>query len=143
MKPKLTNKQSQFINEYLVDFNATQAAIRAGYSPTSAGVIAWELLKKPYLKNEIDKRCQQINAKSQDKIAFVVNSLMGIAKSGEDQHRLKALELLGRYLGAYSDKIEVSDNSQRVLNVTFEGVLPGDKRIKDTGESETDTVSKQ
>jgi len=40
-------RESQFVFEYLVDYNATQAAIRAGYSERSAGVIGHELLKKP------------------------------------------------------------------------------------------------
>lgn len=52
----LTRKQKTFINEYLVDFNATQAAIRAGYSERSAGAIGWENLKKPEISEEIDKR---------------------------------------------------------------------------------------
>lgn len=137
---KLTAKQSRFITEYLIDLNATQAAIRAGYSAKTATLIGSENLRKPYLKEEIDKRCAEINKKSQDKMSFIINGLTEIAKNGDDQHRLKAFELLGRYMGAYSDKIEVTDNSPKVLNVTFEGVLPGDERIKDTGESETDTV---
>ena len=41
----LTNKQQRFIEEYLVDLNATQAAIRAGYSAKTAGVIGYENLK--------------------------------------------------------------------------------------------------
>ena len=44
---KLTPKQQQFVREYLIDFNATQAAIRAGYSPKTAQVIGAENLKKP------------------------------------------------------------------------------------------------
>lgn len=43
----LSNKQLAFVNEYLVDFNATQAAIRAGYSERSAYSIGWENLRKP------------------------------------------------------------------------------------------------
>lgn len=52
----LTAKQARFIEEYLVDFNATQAAIRAGYSEETAGVIGYENLKKPYIQAEIRKR---------------------------------------------------------------------------------------
>ncbi len=49
MANKLTAKQEKFCQEYLVDFNATQAAIRAGYSEKTAGVIGDENLKKPYI----------------------------------------------------------------------------------------------
>lgn len=49
-------KQQRFIEEYCVDFNATQAAIRAGYSINSAGVIGHENLKKPEIKQAIEER---------------------------------------------------------------------------------------
>lgn len=52
---KLTAKQKRFIEEYLIDLNATQAAIRAGYSPNTAQEIGSENLSKPIIKNEIDK----------------------------------------------------------------------------------------
>ena len=43
----MTKKQKRFVEEYLIDLNATQAAIRAGYSPDTAGSIGAENLKKP------------------------------------------------------------------------------------------------
>lgn len=46
---KLTEKEFQFSQEYLVDMNATQAAIRAGYSKKTAGVIGYENLRKPHI----------------------------------------------------------------------------------------------
>ena len=60
----LTPKQSLFVREYLVDLNATQAAIRAGYSEKTAGVIGQENLNKPYIKEAIqeamDKRANKV-----------------------------------------------------------------------------------
>ena len=52
---KLTAKQKLFCDEYLIDLNATQAAIRAGYSTETAGVIGCENLKKPYIRAYIDR----------------------------------------------------------------------------------------
>jgi len=52
---KLTGKEQKFVYEYLKDFNATQAAIRAGYSKRSAAEIGYENLRKPHIKAEIDK----------------------------------------------------------------------------------------
>jgi phage terminase small subunit len=46
----LTRKQERFVEEYCVDFNATQAAIRAGYSPSTAYSIGSENLRKPEIK---------------------------------------------------------------------------------------------
>ena len=51
----MTKKQKKFVEEYLIDLNATQAAIRAGYSPETAGSIGAENLKKPEIKSRIDK----------------------------------------------------------------------------------------
>lgn len=52
---KLTNKQAAFVSEYLRDFNATQAAIRAGYSEKSARSTGWENLQKPEIEEEIKR----------------------------------------------------------------------------------------
>jgi phage terminase small subunit len=49
----LTDKQEKFCYEYCMDFNATQAAIRSGYSEKTAGVIGNENLKKPYIQERI------------------------------------------------------------------------------------------
>jgi phage terminase small subunit len=55
-REKLTRKQSVFIKEYLIDLNATQAAIRAGYSKNAANTIGNENLLKPSIKNVIDSQ---------------------------------------------------------------------------------------
>lgn len=59
---KLTPKQQRFCDEYLIDMNATQAAIRAGYSEKTAGVIANENLKKPNVREYIDERMKEKEA---------------------------------------------------------------------------------
>lgn len=53
---KLTARQERFIDEYVIDCNATQAAIRAGYSKKSAGPNADKLLKDPLIKERLEKR---------------------------------------------------------------------------------------
>jgi|SRR6185503_13120087 len=52
---RLTDKQAMFVQEYIVDLNATQAAIRAGYSEESASVIGCENLTKPYIQAAVQK----------------------------------------------------------------------------------------
>lgn len=52
---RLTAKQNRFVEEYLIDLNATQAAIRAGYSPDTANEQGSQNLAKLSIKNEIDK----------------------------------------------------------------------------------------
>lgn len=55
----LSAKQQKFIDEYLVSFNATQAALRAGYAEKSAHAIGWENLRKPEISGEISQRLQE------------------------------------------------------------------------------------
>ena len=59
-KKKLTPKQARFIEEYIVDLNATQAAVRAGYSPKTAFCIGIENLKKPLIKKHLAERQREI-----------------------------------------------------------------------------------
>ncbi len=62
----LTPKQQRFVEEYLVDFNATQAAIRAGYSEASASSQGYDLLRNPQIEVAIavcrEKQSKEINA---------------------------------------------------------------------------------
>lgn len=63
---ELTIKQERFVIEYIKDLNATQAAIRAGYSPKTAGVQGSTLLKNPNVSEEVKKRLENIKS---DRIA--------------------------------------------------------------------------
>ena len=56
---KLTPKQKRFVSEYLIDLNATQAAIRAGYSQKTAHSIGQENLTKPEIMQELEKAMQK------------------------------------------------------------------------------------
>lgn len=56
---KLTEKQKRFVEEYLIDLNATQAAIRAGYSGNTAKEIGYENLTKPHIATEIEKAMEE------------------------------------------------------------------------------------
>jgi len=62
---KLTPKQAKFIDEYLIDLNATQAAIRAGYSKRTAQRIGSENLSKPVIIAELQRKREQL-AKERD-----------------------------------------------------------------------------
>lgn len=59
----MTAKQKKFVNEYLIDGNATQAAMRAGYSKKTAGIIGDENLKKPNIAAAIEKRQSKLAEK--------------------------------------------------------------------------------
>jgi len=61
----LTPKQTRFVAEYLIDLNATQAAIRAGYSAKTAGQMGDENLKKPQIQAELQKSMQERSARTE------------------------------------------------------------------------------
>ena len=128
---KLTAKQQRFCDEYLVDLNATQAAIRAGYSKKTAAVIASENLQKPNIAEYIEKRMAEKNAKliaDQDEVMRYLTSVLrgesvseivvteglgeGISvakrfeKGPDEKERLKAAELLGKAHMLFTDKVE-------------------------------------
>lgn len=75
----MTDKQKRFCDEYLVDFNATQAAIRAGYSKKTAYSIGDENLRKPELKKYIDERMAEKQSQliaTQDEVMKYLSSVM-------------------------------------------------------------------
>lgn len=119
---KLTEKQKRFCEEYLIDLNATQAAIRAGYSSKTASRIAIELLNKThvskYLAELMRKRSESTKITSEQ----VVKELEKIAFSDAEitgKEKMKALELLGKHLGMFqnqtSDENKILEKLDEVL----------------------------
>lgn len=81
MAAKLTDLQKRFVEEYLIDLNATQAAIRAGYSEKTAYSIGPENLKKPEIAARIKKRMDARVDRTQITQDFVLMELLKIAKA--------------------------------------------------------------
>ena len=77
---KLTAKQQRFIEEYLVDLSATQAAVRAGYSKKTARQMGSENLSKPYLLNEIIQLQKQARKESELSESWVLERLEELAE---------------------------------------------------------------
>lgn len=75
---KLTNKQKLFVKEYLIDLNATQAAIRAGYSKGTANKIGTELLGKTSISNAIQKAMDKRTERTKINADYVLNRLVEI-----------------------------------------------------------------
>ena len=79
MAAKLTERQKRFCDEYLIDLNATQAAIRAGYSEKTAQNIWKENLTKPYIKKRIEARIAEKESQliaTQDVVLRYLTSVM-------------------------------------------------------------------
>jgi phage terminase small subunit len=103
----MTDKQIKFITEYLVDFNATQAASRAGYS--DAAQSGYENLRKPEIRAKIKQEID--NAIDDSKLSLkkeVIDGLKNIISDPDTRNneRIKAYELLGKYMTMFTDKVE-------------------------------------
>lgn len=102
----LTSKQKRFIQEYLVDENATQAAIRAGYSRKTAAQIGYENLRKPYIKEEIAALRADIgNEISPTRVIRNILAIRNEAIAAKNYAvALRCTELIGKHIGMWSNK---------------------------------------
>ncbi len=127
----LTDKQRRFVSEYLVDLNATQAAIRAGYSEKAARAIGSENLTKP----DIQKAIQKARTRQQSRVEVTADDILrelisvGMSKAGDEQdshlkfnNKLRALELAGKHLGMFDKKADTADTTgSNLVDVLTEG----------------------
>lgn len=105
----LTAKQQRFAEEYLIDLNATQAAIRAGYSERTARSQGQRLLTYVDIAAVIEKGRADLTERTGFAAERTVNAIGRIAYDTEVHlgYRLKALELLGKHFGIFVQKSEV------------------------------------
>lgn len=140
---KLTAKQQRFCDEYLIDLNATQAAIRAGYSKKTANRIGTENLSKlvirEYIENRMAEKEAALIANQDEVLKYLTSVLRGQSKSTEivieglgdgstkarkmekepsEKDKLKAADLLGKRYGLYTEKVEEKVDME--LNVTID-----------------------
>lgn len=112
----LTPKQQRFVEEYLVDLNATAAAIRSGYSEHTAYAIGSENLKKPEIQEAISEARKSQSDRTQVTQDYVLTRLKLEAERDGDgashSARVRAAELLGKHLGMFGDKIDLTSGGK-------------------------------
>lgn len=140
---KRNNRHELFCREYIIDYIGTQAAIRAGYSKKTAHVQASELLKNP----KVLARIRDLQKEQTERLAitsdWVVQQLVDVVKKSKEPEPVmewdydekalvktgeytfdskgatKALELLGKHLGMYVDKVEEKVDMQIKIEIDY------------------------
>ena len=130
-------RQKRFCDEYLIDCNATQAAIRAGYSPKTAKVTGAKMLTNANLKAYIDEQLERIHnektADAQEVLEYLTAVMRGehteqtLQFIGEGvqkiadidvsaKERIKAAELIGKRYGMFKDNVNVDLEPVVIVN---------------------------
>ncbi len=132
---KLTPKQRAFCDYYIETGNATESAIRAGYSKKTAKETGYENLTKPHILNYIKERNKEIESARIANMKEVKEFWTEILRSGEIEvkDRLKASEYIAKTNGAFLDKVEHSGNMS--VNNPFEG-LTTEQLLRIAGEED-------
>lgn len=144
----MTPKQQQFVDEYLIDLNATQAAIRAGYSEKTAGSIGQENLTKPEVAAAIQAAMDERSKRTEITVDYVLSTITDTIERCRQARQvldrkgepvmvetptgeivpafvfdatavLKGAELLGKHLKLFTDKHEHSGPDGSPMTVTF------------------------
>lgn len=138
---ELNERQRRFCDEYLIDLNATQAAIRAGYAEKYAHTNASKLLQNTTIKEFISQRMAEkekeliadqnevleyltavMRGKTQAEVIVVENTgdfssrARAVQKAPDEKEKLKAAELLGKRYGLYSEKVDLSGSIPVVIS---------------------------
>jgi phage terminase small subunit len=125
----LKPKQQRFVDEYLIDLNATQAAIRAGYSSKTANEQGARLLATVSVKTAIEKAIKDRSERTKrtaDDVLIDIQDATRRARQADDlRHEFKGLELEGRHYGMFTDKHEHD------VGVSLKEVLERDIRAAD------------
>lgn len=148
----LTPKQQQAVEEYLVDFNQTQAVIRAGYSAKTAAQIASRLFSLVKVQDALAARIEQraehteidqdwVIAKLVENVNRAMQAVPVLDRDGEPTGEYtyqgavanKALELLGRHTGGFTERHEVTDRKEFVFLIGHGYVEADDPRIIEGG----------
>ena len=139
MKPTL--KQQRFADEYIISGNIYDSLIKAGYSENYAKSDGCKILENPSVKTYIDEKLKELSDKKiadqQEVLAYLTSVLRGetqseivvvegqgegvsrakpIQKAPDERERLKAAELLGKRMGLFKDKLDVTANVPVIIS---------------------------
>lgn len=136
----MTRKQKRFCDEYLIDLNATQAAIRAGYNPKSAYSQGQRMLKNVEVKTYLDAKLAQIQSEKTAQAQEVMEYLTAVMRGEHTEQtlrlvgdgvqeitridvpakdRIKAAELLGKRYGLFKDNLQMDGDLSLNIQIDY------------------------
>ena len=118
----LSHKQQRFVQEYMLDCNGTQAAIRAGYSPKTANPQAARMLAKVSVQSAIAEEMARKANEIDVTVAEIVAGLRAEATLADDDggssgNRIQALGKLGQHKGMFVDRVEHSGSASFEMHI--------------------------
>ena len=120
---KLSEKQKAFCREYLKDYNATQAYIRAGYTNSKhSHIYVYKLLQNIYIQEKLAELTKKQAEKAEVSIEWIIGELKGMYEKCQSDLRspgimanaTRQLELLGKHLAMFTDKFQVKDDDLHI-----------------------------
>jgi phage terminase small subunit len=117
----LTDKQKKFAEAYIGCFNATEAAIKAGYSEKTAGNMGWQNLQKDKIKNYIDELREEINDTKDERIATANETLEFFTEMLRDEKtgeyiRIEAAKCLAKYHALFKDNNNINISKVEIID---------------------------
>ena len=139
MSKVLTIKQARFVDYYIQTGNASEAARRAGYSPKTSYSIGEENLRKPEIRQAVEKRLKELEsqriAETKEVLEHLTSVLRGelteeivtptgkkISTAVRETDKLRAAEMLLKVAGAFKDKLDVKVDGAQLFVQTMEKV---------------------
>ena len=136
----VTEKQKRFVEEYLIDLNATQAAIRAGYSPRAARSTGQRMLTNADIKTYLDAKLAEIQSEKTAQAQEVLEYLTAVMRGEHTEQtlrlvgdgvqeitridvpakdRIKAAELLGKRYGLFKDNLQMDGDLSLNIQIDY------------------------
>lgn len=116
---KLSPKMILFVEEFMVDQNASAAVLRAGYKTRNQNRLASELMRHPLVAAELERRMTEKQEKIELRGDYLVNKLINIIENESEKTAdvLRAIELAGKTLALWRERQEVTGADGRAIEM--------------------------
>ncbi len=114
---RLTSKQKRFVEEYLIDSNGTQAAIRAGYSKKTANEQSTRLLSKVHIQQAVTEAAEKVSEEAGLTVQRIIDGMLAETKQLEDgtsATRITAWSWLGKFMRIWQDDRQADRNLNQI-----------------------------